>query len=86
MIRFVRESLVLTCERWCRIEWLLRNSPGFPRIAVAAGPKRRSARSINVCERTGEPRNLPVEVMCRVQRQKTAYSGQRGCILWPCQG
>ena len=24
--------------------------------------------------------------MCRVQREKTWYSGQRGCILWPCQG
>ncbi len=24
--------------------------------------------------------------MCRVQREKTWYSGQRGCILSPCQG
>ena len=49
-------------------------------------PERRSARSINVCERTDEPWRLPAEVMCRVQREKTWYSGQRGCILWPCQG
>ena len=37
-------------------------------------------------ERTDEPWRLPAEVMCRVQREKTWYSGQRGCILWPCQG
>ena len=41
-----------------------------------------SARSINVCERMDEPWRLPAEVMCRVQREKTWYSGQRGCILW----
>ena len=23
--------------------------------------------------------------MCRVQREKTWYTGQRGCTLWPCQ-
>ena len=33
-----------------------------------------------------EPWRLPAEVMCRVQREKTWYSGQRGCILLPCQG
>ena len=33
-----------------------------------------------------EPWRLPAEVMCRVQREKTWYSGQRGCILSPCQG
>ena len=33
-----------------------------------------------------EPWRLPVEVMCRVQREKTWYAGQRGCILSPCQG
>ena len=49
-------------------------------------PERRSARSINVCERMDEPWLLPAEVMCRVQREKTWYSGQRGCILLPCQG
>ena len=49
-------------------------------------PERRSARSINVCERMDEPWRLPAEVMCRVQREKTWYSGQRGCILSPCQG
>ena len=47
-------------------------------------PERRSARSINVCERMDEPWRLPAEVMCRVQREKTWYSGQRGCILAPC--
>ena len=49
-------------------------------------PERRSARSINVCERMNEPWRLPAEVMSRVQREKTWYSGQRGCILSPCQG
>ena len=49
-------------------------------------PERRSARSINVCERMDEPWRLPAEVMCRVQREKTWYSGQRGGILSPCQG
>ena len=49
-------------------------------------PERRSARSINVCERTDEPWRLPAEMMCRVQCEKTWYSGQRGCILSPCQG
>ena len=49
-------------------------------------PERRSVRSINVCERMDEPWRLPVEVMCRVQREKTWYAGQRGCILSPCQG
>ena len=49
-------------------------------------PERRSARSINVCERMDEPWRLPAEVMCRVQREKTWYSGQRGCILSPSQG
>ena len=44
-------------------------------------PERRSVRSINVCERTDEPWRLPAEVMCRVQREKTWYSAQRGCIL-----
>ncbi len=44
-------------------------------------PERRSARSINVCERMDEPWRLPAEVMCRVQREKTWYSGQRDCIL-----
>ena len=44
-------------------------------------PERRSARSINVCERTDEPWRLPVKVMCRVQRKKMSYSGQRECIL-----
>ena len=33
-----------------------------------------------------EPWRLPAEVMCRVQREKTWYSGQRGCMLSPCQG
>ena len=33
-----------------------------------------------VCERTDEPWRLPAEVMCRVQREKTWYSAQRGCI------
>ena len=33
-----------------------------------------------------EPWSLPAEVMCRVQREKTWYSGQRGGILSPCQG
>ena len=33
-----------------------------------------------------EPWRLPAEVMCRVQREETWYSGQRGCILRPCQG
>ena len=47
---------------------------------------RRSARSINVCERTDGLWGLPPEVMCRVQRGKTWYSGQRGCILSPYQG
>ena len=41
-------------------------------------PERRSARSINVCERMDEPWRLPAEVMCRVQREKTWYSGQPG--------
>ena len=49
-------------------------------------PERRSARSSNVCERMDQPWRLPAEVMCRVQREKTWYSGQRGCILSPCQG
>ena len=49
-------------------------------------PERRSARSSNVCERMDEPWRLPAEVMCRVQREKTWYSGQRGCMLSPCQG
>ena len=49
-------------------------------------PERRSARSINVCERMDEPWRLPAEVMCRVQREKTWYAGQRGCILSPSQG
>ena len=49
-------------------------------------PERRSARSINVCERMDEPWRLPAEVMCRVQHEKTWSSGQRGCILRPCQG
>ena len=40
-------------------------------------PERRSARSINVYERTDEPWRLPAEVMCRVQREKTWYSGKR---------
>ena len=44
-------------------------------------PERRSARSINVCERMDEPWRLPAEVMCRVQREKTWYSGQRRWIL-----
>ena len=43
-------------------------------------PERRSVRPINVCERTDEPWRLPAEVMCRVQREKTWYSAQRGCI------
>ena len=33
-----------------------------------------------------EPWRLPVEVMYRVQREKTGYSGRRGCILSPYQG
>ena len=33
-----------------------------------------------------EPWRLPAEVMCRVQHEKTWSSGQRGCILRPCQG
>ena len=33
-----------------------------------------------------EPWRLAAEVMCRVQRGKTWYSGQRGCILSPYQG
>ena len=49
-------------------------------------PERRSARSINVCERTDEPWRLPAEVMCRVQREKMWYAGQHECILWSCQG
>ena len=49
-------------------------------------PERRSARSSNVCERMDEPWRLPAEVMYRVQREKTWYSGPRGCILSPCQG
>ena len=49
-------------------------------------PERRSARSINVCERTDEPWRLPAEVMCRVQREKMWYAGQQECILWSCQG
>ena len=49
-------------------------------------PERRSVRSINVCERMDEPWRLPAEVMCRVQHEKTWSSGQRGCILRPCQG
>ncbi len=48
-------------------------------------PERRSGRSTNVCERTDEPSCLPVEVMCRVQREKTWHSGRRGCILSPYQ-
>ena len=39
---------------------------------------RRSARSINVCERTDGLWGLPPEVMCRVQRGKTWYSGSAG--------
>ena len=46
-------------------------------------PERRSARSINVCERMDEPWRLPAKVMCRVQRERTWYSGPRGCILSP---
>ncbi len=42
-------------------------------------PERRSARSINVCERMDEPWRLPAEVMCRVQREKT-FSAKRRCI------
>ena len=45
----------------------------------------RNFSTVNVCQRTDEPRRLPAEVMCRVQREKTWCSGQRGCILWPCQ-
>ena len=41
-------------------------------------PVRRSARSINVCERTDGLWGLPPEVMCRVQRGKTWYSGSAG--------
>ena len=33
-----------------------------------------------------EPWRLPAEVMCRVQHEKTWSSGQRACILRPCQG
>ena len=39
---------------------------------------RRSARSINVYERTDGLWGLPPEVMCRVQRGKTWYSGSAG--------
>ncbi len=39
---------------------------------------RRSARSINVCERTDGLWGLPPELMCRVQRGKTWYSGSVG--------
>ena len=39
---------------------------------------RRSARSINVCERTDGLWGLPPELMCRVQRGKTWHSGSVG--------
>ncbi len=39
---------------------------------------RRSARSINVYERTDGLWGLPPELMCRVQRGKTWYSGSAG--------
>ena len=39
---------------------------------------RRSARSINVCERTDGLWGLPPELMCRVQRGKTWSSGSVG--------
>jgi hypothetical protein len=45
------------------------------RAAGSVGPKRRSTRSINVYERTDEPWSLPAEVMCSVQREKTASLG-----------
>ena len=48
--------------------------------------ERRSARSINVCERMDEPWRLPAEVMCRVQREKTWYSGQRGVYTFTVPG
>ena len=41
-------------------------------------PERRSVRSINVCERMDEPWRLPVEVMCRVQREKDVVFGAAG--------
>ena len=44
-------------------------------------PERGSTRSINVCEPMDKPWRLPGEVMGRVQREKTSYSGQRTCIL-----
>ena len=44
-------------------------------------PERRSARSINVCERTDEPWRLPAKMMCRVQRKKVSSLGQRECVL-----
>ena len=49
-------------------------------------PVRRSARSINVCERTDGLWGPPPEVMCRVQREKTLHSGRRACLLSPYQG
>ena len=43
--------------------------------------ERRSARSINVYERTDEPWRLAAKVTCRVQRKKAWSSGHRECIL-----
>ena len=41
-------------------------------------PERRSARSINVCERMNGLWGLPPEMMCRVQCGKTWCSGSAG--------
>ncbi len=57
----------------------------FDRLRSFGEGQRRSARSINVCERMSKLWRLPAEVMCRVPHEKTWYSGQRGCILWPYQ-
>ena len=49
-------------------------------------PERRSALSINVCERPDESWLLPEEVMCTVPRENMCCSERHGSTLQPCEG
>ena len=85
--RHAAEDLGAACARWVALPG--RGSTVFGSKKVSqeqCRPERRSVRSTNVCERTDEPWRLSAEVMCRVQREKTWYSGRRGCILSRYQG
>ena len=68
----------------------LRHVSALPVRRVRFGPsqlpRQNASLTFGVCERMDQPWRLPAEVMCRVQREKTWYSGQRGCILSPCKG